>query len=92
MWKLPKMLSAPLVTGALALTLAGCGISQPQNVAGLRAVVGNSLPGAQGVSLRDQDRIDEHMARACPAGLYTREECARHTAAASERRAELMLR
>lgn len=89
MLKLQKKPSRRLAIGALAWMLAGCGISQPQNVEGLRAVVGNSLPGAQGLTQRDQDRIDEHVARACPAGLYTRAECERHTRAAAERRAAL---
>lgn len=87
MWKPQKMLSGPLAIGALALTLAGCGPLRPADVPGLRAVVGNSLPGAQGLALADQDRIDEHMARACPAGIYTRDECARHTRASAARRA-----
>lgn len=89
MSKLRNRLSRPLGIGGLALTLAGCGLSGPQNVTGLRAVVGNSLPTAQGHTLRDQDRIDEHMARACPAGLYARAECDRHTQAAAARRAAI---
>jgi hypothetical protein len=92
MWKRQSRLFQRLAIGALALMLGACGISQPQNVPGLRAVVGSSLPGAQGATVSDQDRIDEHMARACPVGLYTGLECDRHTVASSGRREALAAR
>lgn len=71
---------------ALVLPLAACGISQPQDVPGLRQVVGNSLPGAQGLTLEDQEKIDDTVARGCAAGVYTGPECDLHTKASAERR------
>lgn len=61
----------------------------PVSVAGLRSAVGATVPGASGETLADQDRIDEHVARACAAGVYTADECHRHTRASFERREEL---
>lgn len=89
MWKRVSARSRLPVIGGLALMLGACGTSLPQDVPGLRAVIGSSVPGAQGLTVRDQDRIDEHVARGCRAGLYTADECARHTPAAAERRAAL---
>lgn len=47
------------------------------------------LPGAQGLTLIDQDKIDETVARACAARLYTTERCRAHTAASHARRTAL---
>jgi len=55
----------------------------------LRQAIGNGLPGAEGKTLRDQDRIDDTVAGGCAAKVYTRTECARHTRASADRRAEL---
>lgn len=74
---------------AIAMMLAGCGISQPQSVEGLRHVIGDSLPGAQGVTLEDQDKIDFTVARACASRLYDRAACTAHTTASAARRADL---
>lgn len=71
------------------LTVAGCSTLQPANVAGVDRVIGDALPGAQGETTEDQDRIDETVARACAAGLYSTELCNLHTIASAERRAEL---
>lgn len=75
--------------GAAVATLAGCSTLHPVTVAGLRSAIGNTIPGAKGETPEDQDRIDEHVARACAAQVYTTEECTAHTAASDERRLEL---
>jgi hypothetical protein len=72
-----------------ALAMAGCSTSQPVSVGGVDRVIGNALPGAQGQTINDQDRIDDTVARACAAGLYSTDLCDRHTVASAERRAEL---
>ncbi|WP_292463425.1 hypothetical protein [Mesorhizobium sp.] len=51
--------------------------------------LGNSLAGAQGKTIEDQNRIDRTMAPGCAIGLYKPAECDRHTKASGERRAEL---
>ncbi|MDG4895538.1 hypothetical protein P9272_18370 [Mesorhizobium sp. WSM4976] len=55
----------------------------------LRSALGNSLAGAQGKTLADQNRIDRTMAPGCAIGLYTPAECDRHTKASAARRGEL---
>lgn len=80
---------ALLATCAAALMTAGCSTLHPVSVAGLRSSVGSSVPGAQGKTLADQDAIDDHVARACAAQVYSKEDCARHTNASFERRFEL---
>ncbi|QKC93050.1 hypothetical protein EB230_20900 [Mesorhizobium sp. NZP2234] len=72
-----------------ALTLAACTTSDVSGVAPLRQAVGNSLPGAQGKTLADQNRIDRTVAPGCAVKLYTRAECDLHTKASAARRAEL---
>ena len=72
-----------------ALLLAGCGSSNPANVAGLSDVLADVLPGAQGKTLADQDQIDITVARACAAGVYSAAACARHTDASAARRRAL---
>lgn len=51
--------------------------------AGARAIVGTSLLGARGATVKDQDSIDDAVAGLCGAGSYTRAECARHDREAS---------
>lgn len=46
--------------------------------AGARAIVGTSLIGARGASVKDQDGIDDAVAGLCGARAYTQAECARH--------------
>ena len=68
----------------------GCaGTSQPVNVSGLRGVLGDTLGGARGETLEDQERIDSTMARGCANGIFSSGACARHTDASFERRIEL---
>ncbi|WP_077960840.1 hypothetical protein [Ensifer adhaerens] len=62
----------------LALMLAGCGISRPASVPGLRAVVGTDLVGARGASPADQRRIDRTVVGLCAADIWTKAECAKH--------------
>lgn len=77
----------PLWIVALVLMLGACGTSRPQDVPGLRQAVGNSLPGAQGLTLEDQEKIDDTVARGCKTGVYTGPECDLHTEASAGRRA-----
>ena len=72
-----------------ALTLAACTTSDVSGVAPLRSALGSSLPGAQGKTVADQNKIDRTVAPGCAIRLYTRAECALHTKASAERRAEL---
>jgi len=71
-----------------ALMMAGCSILQLASVEGVDRVIGDALPGAQGQTIKDQDRIDDTVARACAANLYSTDLCNLHTAASAERRAE----
>lgn len=59
------------------------------SVEGVRPVVGEELPGARGLTLEDQDRIDDTLARGCATGVWSRAACDRHTQASFERRQEL---
>lgn len=77
-----------LVVGS-ACALAACGDLKPATVPGLSRAVGQELPGARGLTLEDQDRIDDTVARGCATGIYPRSACGRHSAASSERRAAL---
>lgn len=72
-----------------ALMLGACSTLQPASVDGIDRVIGEALPGAQGETIADQDRIDDTVARACAAGLYPPELCDLHTVASAERRAAL---
>ncbi|RUX96138.1 MULTISPECIES: hypothetical protein [unclassified Mesorhizobium] len=72
-----------------ALTLGACTTSGVKGVTPLRSAIGNSLPGAQGKTVADQNKIDRTMAPGCAVKLYTRAECDLHTKASAERRAEL---
>ncbi|WP_292680544.1 hypothetical protein [Mesorhizobium sp.] len=51
--------------------------------------LGNSLAGAQGKTVADQNKIDRTMAPGCAVKLYTRAECDLHTKASAARRSEL---
>ncbi|TRC78499.1 hypothetical protein FJV80_24465 [Mesorhizobium sp. WSM4310] len=72
-----------------ALTLAACTTSGVSGVTPLRSALGNSLAGAQGKTVADQNKIDRTIAPGCAVKLYTRAECDRHTKASAARRAEL---
>lgn len=82
-------LTRPSLAAASALMLAACGISPPADVAGVRRAVGDVLPGAQGLTISDQERIDETVARGCASGIWSRPQCARHTEASAARRRAL---
>lgn len=69
--------------------VAGCSTLQPASVEGVDRVIGDALPGAKGQTITDQNRIDETVARACAAGLYSTELCDLHTKASAERRTAL---
>ncbi|MGV1752780.1 hypothetical protein [Agrobacterium sp. CG674] len=71
------MVRTVLVIG-LTIALAGCGISGPGNVSGLRRVVGTDLIGARGATPADQAKIDRTAVGICAGGVWTRQECARH--------------
>ena len=73
-----RMLISPGLVMTIALTLAGCGISGPASVGGLRNVVGTDLIGAKGATDRDQRKIDRTVVGICAANVWTRAECARH--------------
>ncbi|MDG4908707.1 hypothetical protein P9228_19975 [Mesorhizobium sp. WSM4898] len=72
-----------------ASTLAACTTSGVNGVPALRSAIGNSLAGAQGKTVADQNKIDKTMAPGCALGLYTPAECDRHTRASAARRSEL---
>jgi len=74
---------------SIALTLVGCGISGPVSVEGVRPVVGDSLPGAQGKTRADQIKIDRTVARGCSTGVFEAAQCDEHTKASADRFAEL---
>ncbi|MBP1882375.1 hypothetical protein [Sinorhizobium mexicanum] len=61
-----------------ALVLAGCGISGPGDVTGLRRVVGTELAGTRGATAADQSRIDRTVVGLCAAAIWTKAECERH--------------
>nr|WP_225166539.1 hypothetical protein [Ensifer sp. IC4062] len=63
-----------------ALVLAGCGISGPADVTGLRRVVGTDLAGARGATPADQHRIDRTVVGLCAAAVWAKAECLRHGA------------
>lgn len=78
-----------LMFALIAALLAGCSTLQPATVDGLDGVAGDELPGAQGKTPADQDRIDDTVARLCAVEIYTRRQCDRHTNASHERFLEL---
>lgn len=83
----PLSLACAIVSIAL---LTGCaGTSKQVAAPPLQAILGDKLPGAQGLTAEDQDAIDITVARACAAEGYARASCARHNAASAERREEL---
>lgn len=67
---------AALMTGASML--AGCGISGPADVTGLRRTAGTDLVGARGLTAADQRKIDRTVVGLCAGGVWTKEECRRH--------------
>jgi hypothetical protein len=69
--------------------MAACSTLQPASVGGVERTIGDALPGAKGETIKDQDRIDDTVARACAAGIYRAELCDLHTQASADRRAEL---
>ena len=87
--KLKMMRLKPAMLAAVALTLAACGTSPPVDASKLDRVVGTDLPGAQGKTLKDQDRIDSAVAGLCGAGIYGKDLCDVHTTASAERITEL---
>lgn len=88
--RLRTMQLMPATLCAAALTLAACGTlplaDAPETI---ERVVGNDLPGAQGKTLTDQDRIDSALAGLCSTGVYDKQKCDTHTRASAERRSEL---
>jgi|GEM_PF-2761092 len=70
----------------VVLMMAACTTSQPATVNGVKRAIGQKLPGAQGLTLKDQDRIDDTVARGCAAGIYPVDLCDRHTQASAKRR------
>lgn len=78
-----------ILTGSIALMLGACGTLTPATVAGLSDVLGDDLPGAQGLTIADQDRIDGNVARGCAVAVYSARACARHTSASAARRRAL---
>lgn len=82
-------LIAILPCSSAVLMLAACSTLQPVSVARVDRVIGDELPSAQGETIKDQDRIDDTVARACAAGLYSVDLCNLHTVASATRRAEL---
>ncbi|MDX0911277.1 hypothetical protein GOE02_18295 [Sinorhizobium medicae] len=71
-----------LTPGALilipVLLLAGCGISGPADVSGLRGIVGTELAGVRGATQADQRRIDRTVVGLCAAAVWTRSEFVKH--------------
>lgn len=81
------MRMTPALLLIFATMAAGCSTLPPATVTGLDAAVGDQLPGAQGLTLEDQDRIDDTVARGCAIGIYSPELCDLHTLASADRRA-----
>jgi hypothetical protein len=50
--------------------------------------VGTELPGAQGRTIEDQDRIDSAVAGLCATTIYQKDLCDLHTMASAARRSE----
>ncbi len=75
-----------LLTASM-LAVSGCfNLDGPASVSSLTDVVGTRLPGAQGLTIEDQNKIDDAMAGLCASGVYDRDKCAAHTVASAERR------
>ncbi|WP_181170565.1 hypothetical protein [Mesorhizobium sp. B2-6-2] len=62
----------PHVFLSTALMLAACTTSGASDAPALRSAIRNSLTGAQGKTLADQNRIDRTMAPGCAVKLRTR--------------------
>ena len=78
---------ASLVLSAFAA--AACTSSTPADATGLQLALGSSLPGAKGMTIADQDAIDDTVAGGCAIRFYDVGPCRRHTKASAERRREL---
>jgi Ni2+-binding GTPase involved in maturation of urease and hydrogenase len=79
-----KQVIDPIALAAImicASIVAGCTTLAPANVSGLRRVVGIDLIGARGATSTDQRKIDRTVVGICAAGVWTRDECARHNQA-----------
>lgn len=82
--------AAALVSIALsAFAAVGCSPSTPADATGLRLALGGSLPGTKGLTIADQDAIDDTVAGGCAIRFYDVGPCRRHTRASAERRQEL---
>lgn len=71
------------------MLLVGCGTSGTTSASSFRDAIGAGLPGAQGKTLADQERIDDTVAGGCAIEFYRPSECDLHTTASAERRREL---
>ncbi|MFD2342877.1 hypothetical protein [Sinorhizobium terangae] len=76
--KLQTALTRSVALMMPALLLAGCGISGPADVTGLRRVVGTDLAGARGATQADQRRIDRTVVGLCAAAVWAKAECEGH--------------
>lgn len=85
----PRTLWTPALAVSLVSTLAACGTSLKPDVATLSDIVGPDLPGAQGKTLDDQERIDSAMSGLCSTGVIPREACGVHGQRSQARRDEL---
>lgn len=75
------VMSCVLLAACQSSTSSGQG-----NATIARNLIGTSLPGAQGATLQDQDKIDSTVARACGVGIYSEQACDLHSAASAARR------
>lgn len=92
--KCPAKLSVLAKLVLVALLLGGCGTSVPLNAkVTISEIVGTYLPGAQGNTSEDQDKIDSAMAGLCASGAYEEVQgedlCELHTKASADRRRSL---
>jgi len=76
--KRPVNLTLLVATMTAVLVVAGCGTSAPNNVTGLRRVVGTDLIGARGATATDQRKIDRTVVGLCAGSVWTKSECASH--------------
>lgn len=85
----PEMRWTRALAVSLALPLAACGPSLAPDVTTLSDIVGPDLPGAQGKTVEDQDRIDSAMAGLCRTAVIPADACDLHGERSEARRAEL---
>lgn len=87
---LRQMPLMPVMPALVAVLLAGCGTSVPPAATkSLKSIVGTDLPGAQGKTAQDQDRIDSAVAGLCATTIYQRDLCDIHTKRSAARFEEL---